>query len=307
MDSIPFSVRIKITAGLISFAILCVLLSLFFAGKAGGKTTHVDASSALLVDIATIIPTPTPTQQPTQTPFAYDYVNIFPPDEGAKIDPPHPDNIAIATQQAAVLPTLSPTATLIPFLHYYQKTATAEPPAQKTVIALTKTPEPGLVAGITCEIMVGGVMRPVDCKEWNLDQFAYLGGKFKNSATSSEAGSASWESIPPVSGAEHEELIRASWYSPALGGTNCGSFVGGICVSNMASGLYWLPWMGKALACPMSWPFYTRVIFPNGAARVCLDHGGAIRYVDGITWIDMLDTGPTYPFGSLVRVKVIFP
>jgi hypothetical protein len=234
-------------------------------------------------------------------------VNIFPPDEGAKIDPPHPDNIAIATQQAAVLPTLTPTTTLIPFLHYYQKTATAEPPAQKTAIALTKTPEPGLVAGITCEIMVGGVMRPVDCKEWNLDQFAYLGGKFKNSATSSEAGRASWESIPPVSGAEHEELIRASWYSPALGGTNCGSFVGGICVSNMASGLYWLPWMGKALACPMSWPFYTRVIFPNGAERVCLDHGGAIRYVDGITWIDMLDTGPTYPFGSLVRVKVIFP
>ena len=140
-----------------------------------------------------------------------------------------------------------------------------------------------------------------------LDQFAYLGGKFKNSATSSEAGSASWESIPPVSGADHEELIRASWYSPALGGTNCGSFVGGICVSNMASGLYWLPWMGMALACPMSWPFYTRVIFQNGAERVCLDHGGAIRYVDGITWIDMLDTGPTYPFGSLVRVKVIFP
>ena len=44
--------------------------------------------------------------------------------------------------------------------------------------------------------------------------------------------------------------IRYSRYDPALGGVNCSRFVGGVCISNMASGKPWAPWMERACACP---------------------------------------------------------
>lgn len=100
--------------------------------------------------------------------------------------------------------------------------------------------------------------------------------------------------------------IRYSHYDPALGGTNCAVFVGGQCISNMSSGLPWRPWMGKAAACPPSWPFWTKVVL-DGQEWVCLDRGGKIQYVAGVPWVDFLTKTPRYPYGTLVDVGIAWP
>ena len=99
---------------------------------------------------------------------------------------------------------------------------------------------------------------------------------------------------------------KYSWYNPALGGTNCFSFVGGVCISKMSSGKPWLPYMNVAVACVPEWPFGTIVVF-NGKEHVCYDRGGAIKTINGVPWIDFLTRVPEVPFGTLIDVQVIFP
>ena len=99
--------------------------------------------------------------------------------------------------------------------------------------------------------------------------------------------------------------IRYSRYDPALGGVNCSRFVNGICISNMASGKPWAPWMERACACPPEWAFGTVVVL-DGQRWTCMDRGGKIKYVDGIPWVDFLTRTPQYSYGQLVEVEAIW-
>lgn len=99
-----------------------------------------------------------------------------------------------------------------------------------------------------------------------------------------------------------------SHYVPNRGGVNCGNFVRGKCISRMASGLAWQDWIGRAAACPMEFPFWTKIILPGGELFYCLDHGGAIvTRSDNVIWIDLLVDTPPVPFGTVVDVRVIQP
>ena len=98
---------------------------------------------------------------------------------------------------------------------------------------------------------------------------------------------------------------RYSRYDPALGGTNCAWFVNGICVSRMASGKPWAPYMEMACACPREWPFGTTVIL-DGRRWTCLDRGGKVTYNQGIPWVDFLTRYPTHSYRTLVSAEVIF-
>jgi len=99
--------------------------------------------------------------------------------------------------------------------------------------------------------------------------------------------------------------IRYSRYDPALGGVNCSRFVNGICISNMASGKPWAPWMERACACPPEWAFGTTVIL-DGQRWECQDRGGKIKFIDGVPWVDFLTRAPQYSYGDLVTVEVIW-
>ena len=117
--------------------------------------------------------------------------------------------------------------------------------------------------------------------------------------------------VTPSATVEPGEMrtARYSWYDPRLGGPNCLTFVNGQCISKMASGLHWQDWMGAipgAVACPREWPFWTEVVF-GGQRWYCLDRGGAIRYVDGVPWLDFLVEAPHAGFGELVEVEVTWP
>jgi hypothetical protein len=115
--------------------------------------------------------------------------------------------------------------------------------------------------------------------------------------------------VVPVHPAElnigHIETVRVSHYWPAYGGTNCSRFVNGECISRMASGERWQDWIGRAAACPIEWEFGTQIILPGGEFFSCQDRGSAIRYVGGITWIDLLVKEPPVAFGTLLEVTII--
>ena len=98
--------------------------------------------------------------------------------------------------------------------------------------------------------------------------------------------------------------IRYSYYQPWLGGTNCSNFVNGACISNMASGKPWLPYMEYAIACPPEWSFGMK-IKAYGSVWECMDRGGAIKFVDGIPWIDFLTEYPRAPYRSIQYVELI--
>ena len=97
--------------------------------------------------------------------------------------------------------------------------------------------------------------------------------------------------------------VRYSHYWPPAGGPNCSSFVDGVCVSAMASGEPWAPYVGIAVACPPEWEFGTTVEL-DGHVWTCMDRGGAITYVDGVPWVDFLVATGTYAHGSIVAVDV---
>ena len=100
--------------------------------------------------------------------------------------------------------------------------------------------------------------------------------------------------------------VRYSHYWPPLGGTNCSSFVNGVCISAMASGQPWAPYVGTAVACPKEWAFGTTVEL-DGRVWTCMDRGSAIKYVDGVPWIDFLEATGRYVHGSIVAVHVVHP
>jgi len=96
---------------------------------------------------------------------------------------------------------------------------------------------------------------------------------------------------------------RLSHYWPPLGGTNCSRYVGGQCISKMASGEAWQDWVGKAVACPIGYPFWTKIILPGGEEFYCLDRGGGIVG----NWFDLLVEIPPVAYGSVIDVWVVFP
>ena len=114
--------------------------------------------------------------------------------------------------------------------------------------------------------------------------------------------------IPAISYTEGESItIKYSRYDPSLGGVNCAKFVDGVCVSNMASGRPWLPYMDKACACPPQWAFGTIIVL-DGKEWECLDRGGAIKFdAQGYTYVDFLTQNPTHKFGEYVEVVKIDP
>lgn len=114
--------------------------------------------------------------------------------------------------------------------------------------------------------------------------------------------------VPPSDGWE-PYTIRYSWYNPALGGPNCAVFVNGVCTSKMASGIPWEEYIDKvpgAIACPPTWPFWTRVRY-EGQEWFCLDRGGKVQYVQGIPFLDFLVTQPHTAYDSIVEVEVLRP
>lgn len=101
--------------------------------------------------------------------------------------------------------------------------------------------------------------------------------------------------------------VKVSWYNPELGGTNCYKWGNGTCLSNMASGKDWRKYFGEALACPRELPFGTRMEI-DGRSWTCWDRGGAIAKTGQKYWVDMLNRGAVYPFGTVIdNVKVWLP
>jgi hypothetical protein len=102
------------------------------------------------------------------------------------------------------------------------------------------------------------------------------------------------------------EVIKAriSHYYPGWGGPNCSNFVGGRCVSNMASGKPWEPYLDQACACPAEFPFGTKFVV-QGKTWVCMDRGGAIVREGGKIWLDLLTKKAIVPYGAVLKVEVI--
>lgn len=103
-------------------------------------------------------------------------------------------------------------------------------------------------------------------------------------------------------------MARLSHYWPPLGGPNCADFRGGQCMSDMASGLPWYVWVGRAAACPVELPFWTTITLPGGEIFVCLDRGSKIITTEaGELWIDLLLERAPVPHGAVVPVTVRRP
>ena len=99
--------------------------------------------------------------------------------------------------------------------------------------------------------------------------------------------------------------VRYSWYWPPLGGINT-SMPWAPHLARTANGDRWQEHVGTGIACPRSWPFGTRVL-AFGSWWECVDRGGAIKYVDGIPWLDFLVSEPHTGFGELMEVEVRWP
>lgn len=91
--------------------------------------------------------------------------------------------------------------------------------------------------------------------------------------------------------------VKYSWYWPALGSVNGGG--------NCANGEPWQRWARRGVACPVEWPFGTRVI-AFGSVWECVDRGSAVRYGrDGLTYVDFLVPQPHVAYGTVIRVQVL--
>ena len=94
---------------------------------------------------------------------------------------------------------------------------------------------------------------------------------------------------------------KYSYYWPPFGGINCEEPC-----EIMASGLRWEDNLGVAVACPMEFPMYSRVVTPFGEF-ICLDRGGMIVIIDGVPWIDHLSETPHLNYGFLMQIEVYAP
>lgn len=114
--------------------------------------------------------------------------------------------------------------------------------------------------------------------------------------------------VPPPTPTPAGEIIsvRVSHYWPPLGGTSCAVYIGtppsGECISKVWGGTQsWESWVGRSgIACPPEWEFGTRLTI-NGRTWTCMDRGGAIQFVNGIPWVDMLIPEPIYIHGTVVE------
>ena len=113
-----------------------------------------------------------------------------------------------------------------------------------------------------------------------------------------------------------------SYYWPNLGGTNCANFrsdipswaadypeankSNGWCWSTFSNGERWENWMNRAVACPQSWAFGTKV-YAFGKECICKDHGGAIVDTGGGAWIDFMTPNPPIAFRSHFDVWIVKP
>jgi hypothetical protein len=131
-----------------------------------------------------------------------------------------------------------------------------------------------------------------------------------NTAAEVATGAAVAETIgiAPAAPVGVQRLAKMSHYWPPLGGVNCAQFVGGKCVSRMASGLPWEEWVGRAAACPAELPFGTEVELPGGETFTCLDRGGkVVTTAAGELWIDLLVERAPVPYGTVMPVTVRLP
>lgn len=116
-------------------------------------------------------------------------------------------------------------------------------------------------------------------------------------------------------------MVRVSRYWPPLGGVNCAHFVNGDCLSAVSGCKPWVDdWLGKekvcgksweelkgwVTACPLEWPFGTRVKVLE-KEWICVDRGGAIQYVDGIPWVDLMSDTTLVSFGSIRKAQILYP
>ena len=96
-------------------------------------------------------------------------------------------------------------------------------------------------------------------------------------------------------------VIAFSFYWPAWGGVN------GNPHGNVASGAPWQEWSYRGAACPVDWPFGTRIVL-DGVTWTCVDRGSAIGYTrDGRPLIDFMTDKPAYTFKQAVTVQVLPP
>jgi hypothetical protein len=93
--------------------------------------------------------------------------------------------------------------------------------------------------------------------------------------------------------------IRYSWYYPPLGGVNT-SRPDAPHLARCANGDRWQPWVGRGIACPPQWAFGTK-LRAFGRTWTCVDRGGAIRYVNGIPWVDFLVSKPHVAYGTVME------
>ena len=109
-----------------------------------------------------------------------------------------------------------------------------------------------------------------------------------------------------VGGLPEPQEIRYSHYWPAAGGASCARFVGGECVSRMASGERWQDWIGRGAACPPEYPFWTEIEVA-GQEWVCLDRGGKVVTRDGVPFIDFLEAEPQAGYGTVLTATITLP
>jgi hypothetical protein len=101
-------------------------------------------------------------------------------------------------------------------------------------------------------------------------------------------------------------MARVSHYTPWTGGPNCALYIGGQCLSRMASGARWDRWIDRACACPPEYPFGTTFMLPDGSEWVCMDRGSRIVIEPGgVIWLDLLTARTKYKYGELVTVEVL--
>ena len=88
---------------------------------------------------------------------------------------------------------------------------------------------------------------------------------------------------------------------------NCANFVGGECVSRMASGLDWRKWKGRACACPPEFKFGTRFYIPKlDKTYKCLDRGSKVISDRDVIWLDLLEAGNQgIAYGKVLTVYIL--
>jgi hypothetical protein len=101
-----------------------------------------------------------------------------------------------------------------------------------------------------------------------------------------------------------------SYYNPALGGVNCAVWDENSqkCISSMSSGLDWHNFYDKAVACPLSYPLWTKieVVTPEElrGVWVCMDYCAVCKEND---IIDFLQLRQYLPWRTPIQSKVYFP